>query len=369
VELTVPEVNLLEAEIRKLIAKNGPMPVSQYVSLCLGHPAYGYYQTRDPFGVAGDFTTAPEISQMFGELLGIWAAAVWKIMGSPENVRLVELGPGRGTMMRDALRALHVVPDFRRAIVVHLVESSERLARLQRETLSNSGALVHWHADLTEVPPGPVIVLANEFVDALPVHQMVRQEQGWHERVVAIDADGHLAYGVAPKPLPHFDRILPKALREAAPGSIFEWRADNVAHELGRRVRDQGAALIVDYGHYPSAIGDTLQAVRGHAFADPLASPGNADITVHVDFQAFGQAAESLGARVHGPVEQGDFLIRLGIEARAQALMAAATPDRKVGIEAALLRLTGRGRTGMGRLFKVMALADPALGALPALET
>jgi len=272
-------------------------------------------------------------------------------------------------MMRDALRALHVVPDFRRAIVVHLVESSARLAKLQRETLSNSGALVHWHGDLTEVPPGPVIVLANEFVDALPVHQMVRQEQGWHERVVAIDTDGHLAFGVASKPLPHFDRILPRALRDAAPGSIFEWRADNVAHELGRRVRDQGAALIVDYGHYPSAIGDTLQAVRGHAFADPLASPGNADITAHVDFQAFGQAAESLGARVHGPVEQGDFLIRLGIEARAQALMAAATPDRKIGIEAALLRLIGRGRTAMGRLFKVMALADPALGALPAFET
>lgn len=358
----------LEDEIRRMIAANGPMPVSQYMSLCLTHPEHGYYVTRDPLGAAGDFTTAPEISQMFGELLGLWSAAVWKIMGSPDNVRLVELGPGRGTMMRDALRALHVMPDFRNAVVVHLVEVSPALERMQRETLSNAGVFVHWHRSLTDLPPGPVIVLANEFIDALPVHQMVKQADGWHERTVRVDAEGRLAFGVSPKAVPHFERAVPKYLRDAPPDSVFEWRSDAVALEIGRRAREGGAALIVDYGHYPSGTGDTLQAMRNHAFADPLDAPGSADLTAHVDFEALAQAAESMGARAHGPVAQGDFLIRLGIEARADALKAAVVAARKPEIDSALLRLTAGGQTGMGRLFKALALADPNLGALPAFD-
>ena len=356
----------LESEIRRLIAVVGPIPVAQYVALCLTHPAHGYYVTRDPLGAAGDFITAPEVSQMFGELIGLWSAAAWKAMGSPENVRLVELGPGRGTLLRDALRALQVTPAFRKALVVHLVEVSPALERVQRETLVNAGAIVQWHRDLSEVPAGPVIIIANEFIDAIPVHQMVKQEDGWHERVVGVTAAGIYTFGVRPEPVPHFERVLPKSVREAPAGSIFEWRPDNLAFEIGRRVRDKGVALMIDYGHTESEVGDTLQAVGQHAFADPLIAPGAVDITAHVDFQAFGAAAESMGAAIYGPIEQGDFLARLGIEARAQALKATALPAKKTEIEAAYARLTQRGRTGMGRLFKVMALADPAIGPPPA---
>lgn len=359
----------LELEIRRLIAAAGPMPVAQYVSLCLTHAKHGYYVTRDPFGAGGDFITAPEVSQMFGELVGLWAAAVWKMMGAPENVRLVELGPGRGTMMRDALRAMNVAPAFRKAIVVHFVEVSPTLEKAQRETLAKAGALIHWHRDLSEVPAGPVIILANEFLDALPVHQMIKHSDGWHERVVAINAAGNLVLGSSAHPVPNFERVLPKNVRAAPVGSIYEWRSDNVAFEIGRRVRDNGAALVIDYGHAKSDVGDTLQAIGQHAFADTLSAPGSVDITAHVDFEALGSAAESMGAAVHGPIDQRDFLLRLGIEARADALKAAALPEKKAEIESAIERLTQPGRTGMGRLFKAMGLADPKLGPLPAFES
>jgi NADH dehydrogenase [ubiquinone] 1 alpha subcomplex assembly factor 7 len=295
--------------------------------------------------------------------------ATWKMMGSPDNVRLIELGPGRGTMMRDALRAMNVAPAFRKAIVVHLVEISPVLEREQRGTLAKSGALINWHRALPEVPAGPAIILANEFIDALPVHQMLRQADGWHERVVTLNAAGNLVFGASAHPVPHFERALPKNIRSAPVGSIYEWRSDNIGFEIGRRVRDNGAALIVDYGHTHSDVGETLQAIGYHAFADVLSSPGNVDVTAHVDFEALGVAAESMGAATHGPIDQSDFLLRLGIEARADALKAAALPDKREEIELAIARLTQGGRTGMGRLFKAMALADPKLGPLPAFHT
>ncbi|MES1156115.1 MAG: class I SAM-dependent methyltransferase, partial [Pseudorhodoplanes sp.] len=294
---------------------------------------------------------------------------VWKMMGSPDNVRLIELGPGRGTMMRDALRAMNVAPAFRKAIVVHLVEVSPVLEQEQRGTLAKSGAMINWHRSLPEVPAGPAIILANEFIDALPVHQMLRQSDGWHERVVTLNAAGNLVFGASANPVPNFERALPKAVRAAPVGSIYEWRSDNTAFEIGRRVRDNGAALIIDYGHTHSDVGETLQAIGFHAFAEVLSSPGDVDITAHVDFEALGVAAESMGAATHGPIDQADFLMRLGIEARADALKAAALPDKREEIELAIARLTQGGRTGMGRLFKVMALADPRLGPLPAFHT
>ena len=358
----------LELEIRRLIAAAGPMPVAQYVSLCLTHPVHGYYITRDPIGAGGDFTTAPEVTQMFGELVGLWAAMVWKLMGSPENVRLIELGPGRGTMMRDALRAMNVAPDFRKAIVVHLVEISPALEKIQRETLAKSNMVVHWHRALSDVPEGPAIILANEFIDALPVHQMVKQADGWHERVVALNSEGNFVFGISTHPVPHFERVLPKRVKESPIGSIYEWRSDNDAFEIGRRVRDNGAALIIDYGHGQSDVGDTLQAMGKHAYTDALGDPGSVDITAHVDFEAVGAAAESMGAAQHGPIDQSDFLLRLGIEARANALKVAALPEKKAEIDAAIARLTQGGRTGMGRLFKAMAIADPKLGPLPAFD-
>ncbi|HVY01009.1 MAG TPA: SAM-dependent methyltransferase [Pseudorhodoplanes sp.] len=354
----------LEMEIRRIISVAGPMPVAHYMDLCLAHPKYGYYLTREPFGAGGDFTTAPEVSQMFGELVGIWAASVYGMMGKPAQVHLVELGPGRGTMMRDILRATQVVPEFRKALSLHLVEISPKLEQAQREALEGFEVKRHWYRRLEDVPAGPAIIVANEFVDALPVHQAVKQAGGWHERVIGLDKAGNFKLGLAPYPIPHFDRLLPQRVREAPIGSIFEWRTDNLPLEIGRRVRDGGAALVIDYGHARTDIGDTLQAVGGHAFVDPKSAPGTVDITAHVDFEIFGSSAESMGAAIHGPVEQGEFLRRLGIEARAAALKARA-PDKAGEIDAAVTRLTQGGRTGMGELFKAMALADPRLGPLP----
>lgn len=359
----------LQAEIRRLISLTGPMPVSQYMSLCLTHPVHGYYIKGDPIGAGGDFTTAPEISQMFGELIGLWATVVWRMMGSPENFRFIELGPGRGTMIRDALRAMDVVPAFYRAIEIHLVEISPALEKVQREMLANSDVVIHWHRALEDVPEGPTILVANEFLDALPVHQAVKQADGWHERVIGFDTAGNFVLGVARRTIPKFERLLPAALRDAPVGSIFEWRADNIAMDIARRVRARGAALFIDYGHTESALGDTLQAVSKHAFADPLMNAGLVDMTAHVDFQYFAQAAESMGASVYGPVDQGEFLIRLGIEARADALRANAEGQQADDINSALLRLTQGGADDMGRLFKAMAVADPKLGVLPGFET
>lgn len=358
----------IETELRRLISVAGPMPVWKFMSLCLGHPQHGYYVTQDPFGAGGDFTTAPEISQIFGELIGVWSLSVWRMMGSPENVRLVELGPGRGTMMKDALRALRVAPEFRKAISLHLVEVSPVLESVQRDMLDSQDVPVLWHRTFEDVPDGPLIVVANEFIDALPVHQAVKQADGWHERVVGLDSAGHFAFGIAPDRIPQFERLLPKGAREAAPGTIYEWRPDATAFDIARKVRNQGAALIIDYGYSEGGIGDTLQAIGRHRFADVLKTPGRVDITAHVDFQAFGRAAESMGASVQGPIAQGEFLRRIGIELRAQGLRASASPQQAADIESAVARLTETGPTGMGELFKVLAIADPKLGKLPAFE-
>jgi SAM-dependent MidA family methyltransferase len=355
----------LEKEIRRLIAVSGPMPVARYMSLCLTHPKYGYYITRDPFGAGGDFTTAPEVSQIFGELIGLWALSVWRMLGEPESIKLVELGPGRGTMMRDALRAAKVLPKFRQALSVHMVEISPTLEQVQRSTLSDTEVPLSWHRHLLDVPEGPCIILGNEYLDALPVHQVVKQNDGWHERVIGLNANGDFALGLAPDPLPQFDRFLPKKIKEAPVGSIFEWRNDIDAFDIARRVRENGAALFIDYGHVESDIGETLQSVNEHAFADPLSAPGLADITAHVDFFIFGQAAESIGAAVQGPVTQAKFLRELGIDARAEALRRNATAEQAAAITSSVARLTESGRTGMGDLFKVIAICDPKLGPLP----
>jgi len=357
----------LETEIRRLIAVAGPMSIAEYMRLCLTHPQYGYYVTRDPLGAHGDFVTAPEISQMFGELIGVWVA-VWQQMGSPENVRVVELGPGRGTLMSDALRAAKVVGDFHAALVVHLVEISPKLQQAQEQLLEGLGVPILWHSALAEVPSGPVIIIANEFIDALPVHQAVKRADGWHERVVEIAPSGELAIGIARDPLPHFEATLPRGLRQAPEGSVYEWRSDTVALEIGRRVRTDGAALIIDYGHAWYGLGETLQAVAGHSFTDPLRAPGEADLTAHVDFAALAQSAQIIGGRIHGPISQRDLLRGLGIDKRAAALKTRA-PERAAEIDQALARLTATGPRGMGELFKALAIADSKLGKLPGFET
>ncbi|MBN9582977.1 MAG: SAM-dependent methyltransferase [Afipia sp.] len=343
------------------------MPVARYMDLCLTHPEHGYYRTRDPLGRDGDFITAPEVSQMFGELIGLWAASVWHAMGMPAQVRLIELGPGRGTMMADALRAIRIVPAFHEAIRVHLVETSPALRRKQSDRLADYPD-VQWHDSIDDIPEGPSIILANEFFDALPVHQAVKTDSGWHERVVRLDGDA-LAYGEAKDPIPRFAMLLPPQVREAPPGAIFEWRPDAQIMTLARRVRDHGgAALIIDYGHLRSDAGDTFQAVARHSFTNPLRQAGLADITAHVDFQALAHAAEDIGGRVHGPVEQGAFLKALGIETRALTLMKNASPEESLAIDAALKRLTGSGTEGMGSLFKVLGISHPSIETLAALS-
>ena len=358
------EYSPLQSELKKLIKASGPMPVWRYMEQCLTHPKFGYYVSRDPLGREGDFTTAPEVSQMFGELLGLWAASVWKAIGEPPLLRLIELGPGRGTMMADALRALRVLPPLYQSLSVHLVEINPVLREKQRSTLSGVRNIA-WHDSIDDIPSGPTIIFANEYFDVLPIHQVVKQETGWHERTVEIDVNGKLGFGMAAEPTPRFEVLLPPLVRAAPIGAVFEWRPDAEIMKIASRVRDQdGAALIIDYGHVRSDAGDTFQAIARHSFTDPLKHPGQADVTAHVDFQALARAADDLGARVHGPVPQGDFLRRLGIETRALTLMAKASHEVSEDISGAMQRLIGGGRGGMGQMFKVLGVSEPHLTSL-----
>lgn len=348
----------LKDHIRELIALEGPIPVERYMSLCLRH----YYATRDPLGAQGDFTTAPEISQMFGELIGLWMLEVWNAMGRPAPCRLVELGPGRGTLMADLLRATRLLPDFRAAASVHLVETSPVLRQRQEAALAASGLPVSWHDRIDDIPPGPTLLVANEFFDALPVRQFVGTERGWCERLVGLDGD-RLTFGL----LGAAEPSLGTPLRA---GDVLEWPAAglDIMRDLSQRLaRNTGAALIIDYGYWGPAFKDTLQALRQHAFVDPLEEPGEADLTTHVDFHRLARVAIEQNAQAHGLATQGDFLEALGIRARAEALKARANPAQATAIDRALERLTERGSKGMGELFKVLAVTHEGLGAVPGL--
>ena len=271
--------------------------------------------------------------------------------------------------MADALRAVAVAPAFRASAAACISSRPARCcASGRRRRSARLGVPLAWHHDVAELPAGPSIVIANEFFDALPVNQAVKALDGWHERMVGLDAD-RLVLALHPEPVEGFDRLLPAKLRAAPIGAVFEWRSDSIVRELSRRVRrDGGAALVIDYGHTESAAGETLQAVGRHAFADPLAAPGEHDLTAHVDFQALAGAAAREGARVHGPRPQGAFLRTLGIEARAEQLKHRATNAQARDIEAALARLTATGAAAMGELFKAIAFGDPRLGPLPGFE-
>jgi NADH dehydrogenase [ubiquinone] 1 alpha subcomplex assembly factor 7 len=357
---------MLERMIRAEIAGAGPMDVASFIARALGDPEHGYYHTRDPLGGAGDFITAPEISQMFGELIGLWCAEVWTRLGAPRPVKLVELGPGRGTLVADALRAVaRAAPDFRAAIELHLVETSPALRAVQRARLADAAPT--WHDEIAEVPAGPALILANEFLDALPVHQLERTAAGWCARQVALDPAGRLAFQVAATPSPHAG-LLARAVAAAPLGSVAELSpaARAVVGTLARRIAGQGgAALLIDYGHTVPAPGDTLQAVRGHRHHPVLEAPGEADLTSHVDFAALAEAAGPHTA-VHGPVTQAAFLRRLGIVARAEALARDKPAEIALCIRAALGRLIEPSQ--MGTLFKVMAIGGPAGAALPGFE-
>jgi SAM-dependent MidA family methyltransferase len=339
----------LRERLERLIAETGPISVAQYMTACLYDPQDGYYATRPALGAGGDFITAPLLSQMFGELIGIWAAAAWDLMGQPKRFRLVEMGPGDGTLMSDVLRAVRLAPGFLDAADVWLVEVSEPLRRLQAERL---GADVRWARSLDEVPDGaPLLLIANELLDCLPARQFVRTAAGWAEQVVGLDAEGRLGFGLTGTPAA---QLLP----DAPQGAVLEQSAPQAAlgAALGRRLaREGGAALLIDYGRAEPGFGDTLQALRRHEQVDPLACPGEADLTVHADFPAVMAAARAEGARA-AILTQAMFLANLGIGARAEALLRA-RPDRSATLGRQLHRLVGADE--MGELFKACCLYSP----------
>lgn len=350
----------LGALIARRIRATGPLTVAEFMAEALQHPRLGYYATRDPLGAAGDFVTAPEVSQVFGELIGLWCADVWARMGRPDPVLLVELGPGRGTLMADALRALGVAPDFRRALCLHLVETSPALRAAQAKALASAEPV--WHASLGDVPSGPLVLIANEFLDALPIRQFERRGGAWHERRVGLARDeATLAFVLEPAASPS-TALIPPRLADAPDGNVLEIRpaAAGLSTDLAKRLTvDAGAALFIDYGHGVSACGDTLQAVRGHRYHPVLEAPGSVDLTAHVDFQAFAEPALAAGARVRGPVTQRDFLRALGIEVRARQLLANASPETRTTTDSGIRRLIEGSE--MGTLFKVLALTHPDL--------
>jgi NADH dehydrogenase [ubiquinone] 1 alpha subcomplex assembly factor 7 len=345
------------------------MSLAVYQFRALADPEEGFYARQDPLGIGGHFTTAPEVSQMFGELLGLWALAQWQAENSPGPLRLVELGPGRGTMIADALRAIGQTPGFDGEWELHLVETSPHLLAKQQETLTQALPgeqleRVAWHQDLSALPEASVVFLANEFFDVLPIRQFEKSPQGWHERLVGADESGdNLAFTLGP-PLPLPDHALPAQAAEAAPGAVLEFSpaTDAIMQELARRIADHdGAALILDYGYWERPLRGSFQALRHHAFCDPLANPGSADLTAHVDFANLAGRAQKAGLRAWGPRDQGDFLKDLGIAERASRLAHGLDPAAQQAIEAALERLTGA--DAMGRLFK--ALAITGAGAPP----
>lgn len=329
----------------RLIANTGPISVQYY----MGESNARYYASRDPLGDAGDFVTAPEISQMFGELVGLWFADVWMRAGSPEPVHYVELGPGRGTLARDALRS---AKRFGLEPQVHFVEASPTLKALQVQTVPQA----HWHDDVSSLPAnGPILLVANEFLDALPIRQLVKTEQGWRERMITVH-EGALVGIAGERPM---DAAIPPALRDAELGTLIETcpGAAAVVYELaGRLVEQGGAALFIDYGHDAARTGSTLQAVHAHHKVDAFAQPGEADLTAHVDFATLANVALSRGCRWLGTTGQGAWLRALGIEARAQSLTRSA-PHHAEAIVQAMERLVGDEQ--MGTLFKVMGLAAP----------
>jgi NADH dehydrogenase [ubiquinone] 1 alpha subcomplex assembly factor 7 len=341
----------LEVLICEMIASDGPMRLDHFMSLCLGHPQFGYYATRDPLGAEGDFITAPEVSQVFGELIGIWAAGAYVAMGEPDSVSLVELGPGRGTMMFDLLRSIaRVQPKLKAAAAVHLVETSPVLRARQRDTL---GPGASWHMEFDEVPQGPMIILANEFFDAIPIRQFQMRGGVWHERVVGLE-DGQLCLGLSG----------PVAGPAGQEGEIAEHAParEAIARQIGQRLaRHPGAALIIDYGHLSSATGDTLQAMRQHGFTGVTERPGDCDLTSHVDFEAISRALRAAGAAVPAAKTQREFLLAMGLEPRFERLTQHADANLAATLQRQMDRLVGEQQ--MGHLFKVLAATSPGLPA------
>ena len=343
-------MNPLETLIAELITAEGPMRIDRYMALCLGHPQHGYYITRDPLGDKGDFVTAPEVSQTFGELIGVWAVGAWGLMGKPEAFNLVELGPGRGTLMADMLRTVRkAAPAFAAAARVHLIETSPVLRQKQRAAVGEGAT---WHDRLEDVPDGPMILAANEFFDALPIRQFERREGVWRERVIGL-SEGRLSLGVG--------GIVPGAMGKDGDVMEFAPARDEIARHIGERLASHpGAALIIDYGHLHTAPGDTLQAMRAHRFVPLTEAPGEADLTSHVDFEKLAAALRVGGAVAHHGMTQRDFLLAMGLEQRFAQLALRADDATRATLARQMARLADEAQ--MGNLFKLLCATSPGIG-------
>jgi NADH dehydrogenase [ubiquinone] 1 alpha subcomplex assembly factor 7 len=351
----------LTARLVRHIRAHGPMTIAAYMAMALHDPQAGYYTRRQPLGAAGDFVTAPEISQIFGEVVGLGCADFWRNIGRPDPVVLAELGPGRGTLMADFLRAAAVVPGFREAARLVLIDASPVLREEQRRLLGAFDPL--WVSGFDEVPDGPLLLVANEFLDALPIRQLIRGKAHWAERLVATDDQGRLCFAQGPES-PALSLLIPPAHRDAALGSLVELRpaAATLAAALAERLQRQpGAALFIDYGYIDGERGSTLAAIGAHQATGILDAPGMADLSAHVDFAAFAAAAQAGGAAVYGTTSQGDFLKALGAELRLAALLRRAAAGQRAALDAGLRRLIDAAE--MGTLFKVVAVTSPGLPA------
>lgn len=354
----------LKRRIVELIEALGPIPVSEYMALCLSDPQDGYYMTRDPFGRDGDFITAPEISQMFGELTGVWLSAAWRALGSPDDTLIVEIGPGRGTLTKDMARTLaKVEPELATSAGFRLIETSDRLSRIQMNTLNGAAGRFEWHRDISELPHCPMLIIGNELFDAIPIRQYVRTGKGWRERVVGLNDNDDLAFFASAGSAD--PSLLPQDAANAPPGAVAELAPARSAlmQKIAERIAaDGGAGLFIDYGYLVPAVGDTLQAVRRHVPEDVLASPGEADLTAHVDFEALSAAAQACGLDTHATT-QGQFLLDMGLLERAGQLGARADDIVRGRISGEVERLAAP--SAMGDLFKVLAVLPRGVGVPP----
>lgn len=362
-QMTTP----LAHKIARLIEETGPISIADYFAICLADPEHGYYRAREPFGRAGDFVTAPEISQLFGEMIGVFLVHAWQAHGQPRDTRIVEIGPGRGTLMADALRTMEkLAPAMVATAGIHMVETSDRLRNVQRQTLVRHKEMVSWHDDFGSVPEGFTLLVANEFFDAIPVRQFVKTQAGFRERMVTVDDAGELRFTIGPTGIDA--DLLPGKGKGAPEGAVFEAAPARTAVMLSlteRLVNHGGTALIIDYGHLQSAFGDTLQAVYRHDFDPPLARPGEADLTSHVDFEALAIAALAAGGHVHRPLPQGEMLLGLGLLERAGALGSGKDALTQAALEDAVNRLAGEGAGAMGTLFKALCVSGRPLALMP----
>jgi NADH dehydrogenase [ubiquinone] 1 alpha subcomplex assembly factor 7 len=358
------------AYLQNIIRNEGPISIARFMQEVLGHKEHGYYTTQEVFGVKGDFTTSPEISQMFGEMIGLWAVYAWQEMGSPPNVALVEFGPGRGTLMKDLLRATKHIAGFHEAISIHLVEISSSLKQAQAESLDSYKNKLTWHKNFSTLPNKPIIVIANEFFDALPIHQYIKLKDLWYETKVSIVPNSeelHFNY----YPLHQIDTtFLIVDYSHVPDGGIIETSpyALQVMQDLAERILNYGgAALIIDYGYDLKPTDkrnfiSSLQAVKNHKFHPIFSQVGEADISAHVDFASLKAVGFARGLKCFGAIGQGDFLNNIGINIRTDQLLRNSTPSQKLDIITALDRLTAP--TKMGELFKVIAISEKKLDNL-----